>query len=155
MHSSSAVRYLFLRMGDHLEWGVAGRFSLSMGECTTRARGKGTWRSETVYSAASVRLIDVWMVVITSLRQWRSQVIGIVWAPTIHLPISLALVHALQDRRTNMVLWPGMCLARPGLRYATGLRLNPSMCSLQTAVITWEVLQVTNTGVRRSRNEAK
>ena len=34
---------LFLRMGDHSEWGVAGQFSLSTGEWTTLARGKGTW----------------------------------------------------------------------------------------------------------------
>ena len=50
----------------------------------------------------------------SSLAQWRSQVIGIGRAPTVHWPISFA-------SRMNMVLWLGMCPARPGLRYATGL----------------------------------
>ena len=34
MYSSPWGRGL-RRMGDHFEWGVAGRFSLFIGECTT------------------------------------------------------------------------------------------------------------------------
>ena len=47
----------------------------------------------------------MWMFYIC-LTQWRSQVTGIGRAPAVCQP---------------MVLWPGTCPARPGLRYATDL----------------------------------
>ena len=44
MHASSKFNGFFLRIGDHFEWGVAGRFSLSSGEWTTFVEPRGgTW----------------------------------------------------------------------------------------------------------------
>ena len=60
---------------------------------------------------------------VSVLRQWRSQVIGIGWAPAVRWPISLALRARLRDMSgTNVVLWAGTCPGRPVLCYATVLR---------------------------------
>ena len=97
-----------------------------------------------------MRLIDVWMAVITRC----TQVIGIGRAPAIRLPISVALArdcgheqgkhgalarHVLGQARLSLRHWP---------------QTQPQ--HLLLAVLTQrEVLQLTNAGVRRSWNEAK
>ena len=56
--------------------------------------------------------------------QWSSQVIGIGQAPAVCLTIALTTLalmptyHEQEDERL-----PGMCPARPGLRYATAYHL--------------------------------
>ena len=53
--------------------------------------------------------------------QWRSQVIAIGWAPTVRMPISVALVRALHEiERDEHSAW---ARARPGPPFATPLCL--------------------------------
>ena len=68
---------------------------------------RGTW-----YSSLSVSKNDDTV----NSGQWHGQVH---WPGT--LAHSRACVRLHDMSGTNMVLWPGMCPARPGLRYTTDL----------------------------------